>query len=200
MDIVLNTAFANSLLPMAPVPGFSDDFNRPVGASLGSTSGEGRMWQYGSNGEAPLWRTSSGGTAVFISGGAISAAVVDAMASNGVLQVTAASLGSNRRGGPAFRYKDINNHLFIWQPDATSPLGMFRRVNGTAVRIADSTYTPSNGDVYRVELSGPNIIFKVNGTVRMTATETAHMGETRQGLIGTTQALQMGWDDISFTP
>lgn len=200
MDIVMNTSFANSLLPSAPMPGFLDNFDRAV-APLGVTSRDGRPWQYFSNGEAPLWRTSSGGTAVLISGAALNAAVVDALASNGTYKVTAASLGSNRRGGPALRFRDMDNHLFIWQPAPTDPIALYKRVGGTSTRIGDSTtYVPSNGDVYTVELYGPNIIVKVNGTARIAAVETALQGETRHGLIGTSSALQMGWDDISFTP
>ena len=200
MDIVMNTSFANSLLPRAPMPGFSDNFDRAV-APLGATSGEGRAWQYFSNGEAPLWRTSSGGTAVLVSGAALNAAVVDALASNGTYKVTAASLGSNRRGGPALRFRDMDNHLFLWQPAPADPIALYKRVGGTATRIGEAgSYVPTNGDVYTVELSGPNVIVKVNGTTRITAIEPALQGETRFGLIGTSSALQMGWDDISFTP
>lgn len=199
MDIIMNTSFANSLLPRAPMPGFSDNFDRPAGP-LGVTSGEGRAWQLASTGGPPLWQASSRGHAVYVGGASIAAAVVDALAADGVFQVTAAIQGSVRRGGPIFRYRDMNNYLFVWQPTPTTGLCMYRRVNGSSTRISESTYIPSDGDVYRVEMNGPNIIFRVNGTSRMTVTETAYMGETRHGLVGTTEAQFMGWDNMSFTP
>lgn len=199
MDIIMNTSFQNSLLPMAPKPGFSDNFDRPV-APLGVTSGGGRPWQYFSNGVAPVWRTSSGGTAVMVSGAPLSAAVVDGLASDGRYQVTCASLGSTRRGGPALRFRDIDNHLFLWQPSATEGVALYKRINGTATRVADTPYIPSDGDSYNIVLNGPNVIVGIAGVQRMAATITELMGETRHGLIGTTTSLQMGWDTLIFTP
>ena len=201
MQIILNTNFgSNPALPLGPVPGFRDNFNRDSPDSLGTTSGENRMWLYESNGEAPYWRISSGGTAVLVSGAGLNSAVVDALTANGTYKVTAASMGSNRRGGPALRFRDINNHLFLWQPAPTDPVALYKRVNGVATRIGDSTYVPNNGDVYQVSLSGPTIKVGIAGSQRISVTETDLMNETRHGLIGTSQALQMGWDDISFTP
>lgn len=200
MDIILNTYFNNSLLPRVQQPGFFDNFDRPVGTSLGVTSGEGKLWRYESNGVTPLWRTSSGGTAVLISGDTRNTAWVDALATNGKLGVTATSLGSNRIGGVVFRYQDINNHLFAWQASDTAGLAIYKRVAGTATKIGDSAYVPVNGDVYEVELNGSNIILRVNGSTKATATEATFLGETRMGLVGTSSAFQMGWDNMSFTP
>ncbi len=200
MDIILNTYFNNSLLPKAQAAGFFDNFDRPVGTSLGSTSGEGKLWRYESDGATPLWRTSSGGTAVNVSGSGRNTAFVDALATNGKLSVTAASLGSNRVGGLVFRYQDVNNHLFAWQASDIAGLAIYKRVAGAATKIGDSTYVPVNGDVYEVELNGSNIILRVNGSTKATATESAFLGETRMGLVGTSSSFQMGWDNATFTP
>jgi len=200
MDIILQTYFNNSLLPQGQRAGTFDNFDRPVGTSLGVTSGDGKLWRYESNGVTPLWRTSSGGTAVNVSGDSRNVAYVDALATNGKLSVTAASLGSTRVGGLAFRYQDINNHLFVWQASDTAGLAIYKRVAGTATKIGDSTYVPVNGDVYEVELNGSNIILRVNGSTKATATESTFLGETRMGLVGTSSSFQMGWDNFSFTP
>ena len=200
MDIILNTYFNNSLLPRAQAPGFFDNFDRPVGTSLGVTSGEGKLWRYESNGVTPLWRTSSGGAAVNISGGSRNTAWVDALATNGKLGVTAVSLGSYRVGGLVFRYQDINNNLFAYQAAADAGIAIYKRVAGTSTKIGDSSYIPSDGDVYEVELNGSNIILRVNGVTKATATESAFIGETRMGLVGTSSSFQMGWDNMSFTP
>jgi len=200
MDIILQTYFNNSLLPQGQRAGFFDNFDRPVGTSLGVTSGEGKLWRYESTGVTPLWRTSSGGTAVCISGDSRNVAYVDALATNGKFAVTAKSLGSSRVGGLVFRYQDINNHLFLWQSSATAGLAIYKRVGGTATKIGDSSYIPADNDVYEVELNGSNIILRVNGATITTATESAFLGETRMGLVATSSSFQMGWDNATFTP
>ena len=200
MDIILQTYFNNSLLPQGQRAGFFDNFDRPVGTSLGVTSGEGKLWRYESTGVTPLWRTSSGGTAVCISGDSRNVAYVDALATNGKYAVTAKSLGSSRVGGLVFRYQDINNHLFLWQSSATAGLAIYKRVAGTATKIGDSAYIPADNDVYEVEMNGSNIILRVNGATITTATESAFLGETRMGLVATSSSFQMGWDNATFTP
>jgi len=200
MDIILNTYFSNSLLPRAQAPGFFDNFDRPAGQALGVTSGEGKTWRYESTGTTPVWRTSSGGAAVNVSGDSRNVAWVDALATNGKLGVTATSLGSYRLGGLVARYQDINNHLFVFQASDTAGLAIYKRVAGTATKIGDSSYIPANGDVYELELNGSNIILRVNGSVKTTAIDTAFLGETRMGLLGTSSAFSMAWDNITFTP
>jgi hypothetical protein len=198
MDIVMNTTYSSSLLPRVPQPGFSDDFGRAIGP-LGVTSGEGRAWEFDSNGVAPDWRVTSVGTASLFAGAAINTAVVDALTNNGTLTVTASSLGSNRRGGVVLRCQDAMNNLFLFQSAAGSGLTLFKRVAGTATSIATSSYIPANGDVYSVALFNSNITVKVNGATIITATDATFQGETRHGLYGTSDALLMGWDNISFT-
>jgi hypothetical protein len=200
MDIILNTYFNNSLLPRAQQPGFFDNFDRTPGTPLGLTSGEGKPWRYESTGITPVWRINSLGQAVNTSGDLRNFAWVDALATNGKLSVTAVTLGSFRKGGLVFRYQDPLNHLFAVQGTPSGPLAIFKRVNGTSYQIAESTYVPVDGDVYEVELNGPNIIFRVNGSTKMTATESAFLGETRMGLYGSNDSFSMAWKPIRFTP
>jgi len=200
MRLIVKSRANTSLLKRAQQPGFFDNFDRPAGQALGLTSGEGKAWRYESTGVTPTWRTSSGGAAVNVSGDSRNVAWVDALATNGKLGVTAASLGSYRVGGLVARYQDIQNHLFVFQASDTAGLAIYKRVAGTATKIGDSSYIPANGDVYELELNGSNIILRVNGSTKTTATETTFLGETRMGLLGTSSAFSMGWDNISFTP
>lgn len=198
MDIVMNTTYNSSLFPRVPQPGFSDDFGRAIGP-LGFTSGEGRAWEFYSNGVAPDWRVTSVGTGSLITGASINLAVVDALTGNGTLTVTASSLGSNRRGGVVLRAQDWDNNVFLFQSAAGTGLTLYKRVAGVATSIATSTYIPANGDIYDVVLFNANITVKVNGATIITATDSTFQGETRHGLYGTSDALLMGWDNISFT-
>lgn len=200
MYFVVKSRANTSLLRRLPVPGFSDNFDRPVGTSLGLTSGESKPWMYDTDGATALWRTSSGGTAVCVSGSGLNIAYVDAAATNGVFAITMASLGSSRRGGPVFRYRDINNHLFIWQPSPTEGPALYKRVNGVSTRLGDTTYIPADGDIYEVELNNANIIVKIGGVVRITAVETAFQGDTRHGMVTSSSSFQMGFDNVRFTP
>lgn len=200
MDIILNTYFNNSLLPRAQRPGFFDNFDRTPSdtAQLGATSGEGKLWHYESTGATSVWRCDSLGRAVNRSGDLRNYAWADAQATNGKLSVTAASLGSHREGGLVFRYQDPQNHLFAVQGDPDAPLGLFKRVNGNSYLLAKSTYIPQDGDVYEAELNGPNILFHVNGSTKVTATESDFLGETRMGLYGASGSWSMAWDNIRY--
>jgi hypothetical protein len=202
MDIILNTYFNNSLLPRVQQPGFFDNFDRPVSdtAQLSMTSGEGKLWRYDSTGIAPVWRCDSLGRAVNRSGDLRNFAWLDGLATNGKLKVTAAALGSTRKGGPVFRYQDALNHLFAVQATAGAPISLYKRVAGSSYILATSSYVPVDGDVYEVELNGQNIILRVNGSTVVTATESAFLGETRMGLYGSSDSFSMAWDDIRFTP
>lgn len=201
MDIVLATVFNNPLLPRIPVPGFTDNFNRVSGDPLGFTSAESKPWNIVALTGSPVWQISSDGAASLAAASSgLNVAVVDGMSGNGTLVATAKALGTQRRGGLAFRYQDIDNHLAIYQATSGGFLNLYKRIGGaTATSIATSTYTPVDGDVYSVVLAGSSITVKVNGNSIMTATETAFSGATYHGLYGSKDALGMRWDDISFS-
>ena len=200
MDIVLNTRFVNSLLPRIPLPGFFDNFNRTAGQQLGFTSGENRPWKLYSNGAPSSWLITASGTADYASGGGINVAAVDAFANNGTLSVTLAAFsGSNRHAGPAFRVQDADNHYFVHQSDPAEGIKLYKRVNGAASLIASGTYLYNAGDVISVLLSDANITVQVNGTTKITASDTTFQGETQHGLYANTDTPAFEWDDISFT-
>ncbi|WP_285240052.1 hypothetical protein [Pseudarthrobacter sp. MEB009] len=196
----MNTRFNNPRLPRVPLPGWADNFNRAAGDAIGVTSAEKRPWKVAGTIGNPIWSiTSTGGVALTAATSGLNVAVADGLATNGTLTVTAKALGTSRRGGLAFRYRDIDNHYAIYQAANTSTLNLHKRINGnTATVLATSTYTPSDGDVYQVVLNNDTITVKVNGTTIITATDNAFTGETWHGLYGSSQALSMVWDDASF--
>lgn len=200
MDIVLNTRFVNSLLPRVPQPGFFDNFNRTAGQQLGFTSGENRPWKLFSSGAPSSWIITASGTADYVSGGGINVAAVDGFASNGTLSVKIAAMGGTlRHAGPAFRVIDAANHFFVHQSAPDQGIQLYKRVNGTATSVATSTYFPSVGDVYTIQLADSNIIVQVNGSTKITATDTTFQGETRHGIYANNDTPAFEWDDISFT-
>ena len=201
MLINLKGRSGSPLNPLKAFPGFSDNFNRASGDAIGFTSGENRPYTLAGTGTAPSWLIHSTGGAYLASGsGGLNVAVLNGLSPDGTLQVTAKTLGSSRRGGLVFRYKDIDNSFQLYQASSTSPLGVYRRLNGvTAVQVAISTYTPSDGDVYKVILAGNNIQVLVNGTQIMSFNDSNLTSETRHGLYGSSLAFSMVWDDLSFT-
>jgi hypothetical protein len=201
MLINLKGRSGSPLNPIKDLPGFTDNFNRASGDAIGFTSGENRPYLLAGTGTAPSWKINSTGGAYLASGsGGLNVAVLNGLSPDGTLQVTAKTLGSSRRGGLAFRYRDIDNLFMLYQASNTSPLGVYRRLNGaTAVQVAISTYTPADGDVYQVILAGNNIQVLVNGAQIMSLTDSNLASETRHGLYGSSLAFSMMWDDLSFT-
>src|SRR5699024_6868417 len=92
VDIVLNTVFNNPNLPIIPVPGFSDGFNRPVADSLGETD-TGKPWVVIDSGSTTsTWGTYGNGTAGMKSASsAYHLAVANALTSDGVLRAKVSS-------------------------------------------------------------------------------------------------------------
>jgi len=201
MLINLKGRSGSPLNPIKALPGFTDNFNRASGDAIGFTSGENRPYLLAGTGTAPVWQINSAGGAHLVSGsGGLNVAVLNGLSADGTLKVTAQGLGSSRRGGLAFRYRDIDNLFMLYQASNTSPLGIHRRLNGaTAVQVGFSTYTPADGDVYQVIMAGSNIQVLVNGTQIMSITDSSLASETRHGLYGSSLAFGMDWDDLSFT-
>lgn len=200
MDIVLNTRFANSLLPRVPQPGFFDNFNRTAGQQLGFTSGENRPWKFFSSAGPSSWVITASGTADLSVGGGINIAAVDALTNNGTLSAKLAVMGGSiRHAGLAFRVVDANNHFFVHQSAPDLGIQLYKRVNGTTTSVASGTYMYHEGDVISVQLSDSNIIVQVNGSTKLTATDTTFQGETRHGLYANNDTPAFEWDDITFT-
>lgn len=160
MDIVLDTVFGNPNLPVVPIPGFRDDFDRPAAASLGATT-DGKPWTY----SGTPWRLTGNGTATSDPDGSLWAAV-DALTPNGTVTgvvAKAPSEGSDSRFGLALRA--VDNANYIWLTNNTADvLTLYVTVDGAT----DSTTTITgqsltDGSVITAVLDGPSITVLHNG-------------------------------------
>lgn len=196
MDIVLNTTFNNPNLPIAPIPGFVDDFDRPAASSLGTTI-DGKEW---SHFFGTPWSITSDGHATGLQAAPV--AVVDALTPNGTISATvgkAASAGADQRGGIAVRAKDDRNYIFVMNHSSGDRMNLYVREDGASV-ISQSVGPPmATGDTLSMELSGQQLTIFLNGAELYSTTVAHHAGETRHGLYATL-GCDMEWDSISFTP
>lgn len=198
MDIILQTDFGNNgRLPLVPVPGFFDDFDRPAGP-LGSTPA-GRPWQFLSSVSNPVFAIDTSGQAGLASGGGNNIAYVDTAAYNGTYEITPAVLGSEQAGGPAFRIRDLDNYLRIsTTSDPAHPLILSKRLGAVQSTVATSTAGYTAGDVIAVVLDGANITVKKNGATIMTAVVNDFRYETKAGIFTSNASYGMKFDNARF--
>lgn len=203
MDIVLNAVFNNPRLPIVPVPGFLDDFNRPAADTLGTTV-DGKPWVVHDYGNSPsVWGTFGNGRAGMKE--AIAQrhfAVVDALVPDGTLTARVGSIDTtDRRTGIALRYVDLDNYLVLLAgtPLYTRLTLEMRLAGSYTVLARNDDVALAAGDTITVTLNGPTIRVDVNGTERINAQVPDLTTATRHGLYGfaTTRST---WDSIEFTP
>lgn len=175
-----------SNLPKIPVFGFSDQFDRADGNTLGPD------WEL-------FYPT---GTPQFgISGGAArynptqttpdrALAVREAHTADGVFRVIlGASVPGNPFSGVLFRISSDNrNGLFLTNNGSTAlrictlqpgPTGI-----GTAIVAEVAGKKLDNNSVIEIVLSGPSVVVKLNGTQVLTYTDNDYKSNTKYGLYG----------------
>lgn len=196
MDIILNTTFNNPNLPVVPIPGFTDSFDRPAAASLGTTD-DGKEWSH--FGATP-WNITSDGHAIGLQAAPV--AVVDSLATDGTLTARvgkAPSAGADQRGGIVLRALDDRSYIFVSNHNTGNSLNLYVRDDGTSV-ISQMVGPPlATGDIISVTLSGEQLSIAVNGDTLYSETFTQYVGETRHGMYSHS-ACDMEWDWIEFTP
>lgn len=194
MDIVLNTTFNNPRLPVVPIAGFTDDFNRPAGP-LGVTV-DGKVWEYRDN----PWQLTGDGAATGLSSGGWAA--VDALTADGILTgvvATKSTSGADQRFGLALRVVDRNNYLWLGNNTAGT-LTLYATVDGSTVSSNPiSGKALADGTVVAAELDGTTVTVRLDGVTVHTQTVTHHALATRHGLYSHTSA-DAKWDSIQFTP
>lgn len=204
MDIVLNTQFNNPNLPIAQIPGFSDDFNRAAAETLGVTSREGRPWQNFDIGSRPsVWGTNGDGTASMLTAGSSWQLVgVDGLVADGVLTATIATIGgdTSRWGGLGFRILDGDNHLRVSELSSTNPrIVLQAREGGSTATLATSTTDMTPGDTVSVAFRGSQIDVFHNGTNIISTTDSTLLEQTVHGFYAQSAAV-FSWEHIEFTP
>lgn len=201
MDIILNTIFNNPALPIVPMPGFRDDFERPNASTLGKTL-DGKDWElFSGSSNTAVWGTFGDGTAGMKSSGAqYHIAAAEALTGDGVLTATLASVGIDARGpGLAFRVLDKDNWFrFAPYSDADPTLWLHKRVGGTTTVVRSTSATLTPGDNVTVRLSGTSIKIEVNGTQVLDETVPDLVGATKHGMYAFSGAVG-AWHGIEFT-
>ena len=150
---------------------FTDDFNRSNSTNLGAgwveVSGD---WSIVSN---QLSSGSAGGTIILRAAGGM--ATSDHYAQVTIATTTAASHGVWARGNSNI------SQGYLWRNDGTS-WNLFSVVGGSFTSIGSFAGAAANGDVAKVQAVGSTIKGYVNGTQRVSVTDTAVTTGTSVGL------------------
>ncbi len=104
-------------------------------------------------------------------------ALIDSGKTDGVLEVTLAANYQDAR--IPFRYIDENNYYWVERQGRNYMLA--KRYQGRQSGLGNISQQPTDGDVIRIELNGPTIKVYVNGTLRLTRSDTSING-TKHGI------------------
>lgn len=162
MDIVLNTTFSNSILPVAQYAGFTDSFNAANGVLDYTEDGKAWIKATSTGSGASVWERVSG-AAKLQSPSVSSFAVVDGLATDGVLTTTIGAVGV-RSGAIILRYVDRLNYLSLGMNQGGNKYQLRKTVAGTAAFPANSTVIPASGDVIAITMAGTVFSVTVNGS------------------------------------
>lgn len=202
MEIVLNTTFNNSLLPLkVQRAGFVDGFNAADG-TLDYTE-DGKPWIKTSNTGTGVvaWERVSG-AAKMVSPSVTSLAVADGLAADGVFTATFGNVGTARSSYIVFRYADRQNYLFLNTQAAGTPTRYLMRkmVDGVASNLTTTATPANNGDVVAITMSGTSISVSVNGTPTNIAgvTVSEHATATKYGFLVNGADLTTTFNSCSF--
>lgn len=202
MDIVLNTYFNNPKLPVVPLPGFVDDFNRPAADTLGETL-DGKAWSLHSYSNShAVWGTYGDGTAGMKSSGPyFHLAVADALVANGTLRATVSAIdetAENNRAGLAVRATDANNYISIAAIDPTNDrLAIQKRIDGSVSNVATAEQSLAPGDQLAVNLRGSSVEVILNGATILSAAIPEFTDVSNHGFYAFTGSA-ITWDHVEF--
>ena len=201
IDIILDTLFNNQNLPLDPVLGFYDDFNRADGP-IGVTSNEGRAWNKLtiSAGDGAAVVSSNQAAAVGTTG--VFGYTVDAGASSGTLSVVVSAVATDGNTRLLFRCQDYDNTLMLTMLTSAGRMQLFRKVAGVSTTLADVAVSSGqiNGKLTEVILSGSSVSVKVDGAqVIGPVTVTELQGNTKHGFFfNASQSKSARFDNFRF--
>lgn len=147
---------------------FSDDFNR-----ANETLETSANWTCSSNNVAKVTSNRVGADV----GTEMSAKCPDQSSADHYTQVS--NVASSWGSFATIRMADKDNYIGM-RANGTA-YEVFKRVASSFTSLGSYSTTPSAGDTLYLEGSGNSITFKLNGTIRVTATESAGNTNTRQG-------------------
>lgn len=175
--IILNKRTTNPNIPMVPLPGFFDDFNRPDSTELGRTSREGRAWELLSesntlqivNGTASLEPGSRTTYGLY---------AVDALETDGTLRAVYSQISGATNFRLAFRIADARNFYTVNISSSSVELRRYLDLVSTPLKTEP---LPATG-TKRVEvvMAGAQISVVVDGQAVIRVTDSSFTG-TRHG-------------------
>jgi hypothetical protein len=98
----------------------------------------------------------------------------DTFGDNQYAQCVISTIGGAYVGaGPAVRYSASGGYHAAYDQD-TGAIRISRRSGGSNTNIASTSFSVSAGDTLRLEISGSNLTLYVNGTSRLTTSDSTH--------------------------
>lgn len=201
IDIILDTLFNNPNLPLDPVLGFFDDFNRADGP-IGVTSGEGRAWNKQTVSAGDGAAVVSGNQAAATGTSGAFAYTVDAGSANGTLSTTITTVATDGNTRLLFRCQDYDNTLMLTMLTATGRMQLFRKVAAVSTTLADVPVSTGliNGKLLEIVLSGTSVSVKLDGaTIIAPVTVNELQANTKHGFFfNATQSKTARFDNFRF--
>lgn len=133
-------------------------------------------------------------------GGSVQAlAFIESFLADCDVQVTFATADRAQGMRVAFRVSSAPSQTYKWEGFVVqanaSNYELLRYSGGVMTSLATYSTTPTNGDVIRVSGSASTIKVYINGTLRMTVTDTFNQGATKHGLSSNVTGLAR-WNDF----
>lgn len=197
---ILNAVTTNPNIPLVPVYGFRDTFNRADADVLGVTSDDAKAWTAVSTSATAGVGIRSNQLAA-LGGGTTGSSIyaVDAQRSDGTLKAYYTALNTNFR--LAARIQDSTNYLSLLV--GTTSLELRRYVNNAAgAPLATATIPSSTAKTVEFVLVGNQVSVKVDGVVYIAPLTVAdYATQTRFGVHAVAETTGVGRiNELTFTP
>jgi hypothetical protein len=175
----------------------SDNFNRADSSTLGTPSDSGSDWVSALGGGASFGIAGNQAKETF--DGGVAADYLECGSADGEVQVTLTVFGDQM--GVCGRLTDGANFFWV-RVYSGAGLDLYRREASANNNIGSYGYTPANGDVIKLVMSGNSLSVYLNGTLRIgPVTDAFNNTATKHGMFasGTWIADTARWEDFSFT-
>ena len=186
-----------SLPPSGPQTIVSDAFNRANNASALGVADSGQTWTTLDGTHGIIANQAYAATAAADNQGS---SYIDAGRADVTIQATFA-VNNDRGPRLIWRLSDVNDYFLLQQESGTGYVAYRLQGAGLFTSIGSTSgVTPSNGDVVTVILSGNAFAVQINGTTRITGTDSFNATATKHGIgFGSTDASTGRIDNFTVT-